>query len=142
MPPHTLHWQPAPDAWSVHMVLAHLLNCEPHFQRRLAQIVSEQNPHLPAFSPLHAPPKSDLTFPHLLTTFEFTRQQTLAQIYTYTAADWQRPAVHEHTGHTTLTEQLVVIVNHDVAHIGQLYDLRELWLSRSQPSANRKISGT
>lgn len=137
--PGSMHiWQPTPTEWSAHMVLAHLLHCEPFFQQRLACIVRQDNPYLPAFSPKEAVPFADPPFTELLNTFGFTRQRTLAQIYTYTATDWQRPAVHQYTGSTTLKEQIIVLVNHDIAHLGQIYDLRELWLTQF---VQRKVSG-
>lgn len=127
MPDEMHAWQPGPDEWSAQMVVAHLLRCEPRFQKRLEQIASEDNPVVAEFGPEQVSPHSDESFEVLLHKFKQNRGQTLEQIYTYSPEDWQRPAVHTSQGETTLGEQIRNIANHDLEHIGQLYDLCEMW---------------
>lgn len=127
MPPEMLVWQPTSTDWSVQMVLAHLLHCEPHFQARLACIMRTYNPFLHAFGPTDAPPYSTVDTTGLLATFATVRRQTLRQIYTYRPGDWSRPAVHENVGRTSLYEQIQIIFHHDLEHLGQLHDLCALW---------------
>ncbi len=131
MPRAMLTWQPTPTDWSMQMVLAHLLHCEPHFQARLACIMRTHNPFLHTFGPTDASPHSTVNTPILLTTFAAARQQTLRQIYAYRPSDWSRPAVHEQTGKTSLYEQIQIIFHHDTEHLGQLHDIRARWTATS-----------
>lgn len=109
------------------MVLAHLLHCEGLMQQRLAKIASEDNPLVLGFGPKEAPPYSDKPAYILLDDFEDDRKKTLSQIYTYSTSDWKRRAVHSVQGETTLKEQIENIVHHDTEHLGQMYDLCEMW---------------
>ena len=47
-----LDWQPAPDRWSINMVLAHLADVEPRGVSRCRAIVEQDNPLLPAYDQL------------------------------------------------------------------------------------------
>lgn len=113
------------------MVLTHLLHCEPVFQARLQRILDEDNPLLRGFGPEQATPISEQSSIALLGDFAAARKQTLAQIYAYSPEDWERPAVHNVQGKTTLKGQIQTIVKHDIEHLGQIYDLRELWQSQN-----------
>ena len=126
-----LGWQPDEDSWSIQMVLAHLLHCEPLFQERLQHIFDHDNPTLAGFGPEQATPISEQSSAALLDDFVAARKQTLTQIYAYSPDDWERPAVHRVQGKTTLKGQIQNIVKHDMEHLGQIYDLRELWQSQN-----------
>ncbi len=123
-------WQPTPHEWSVHMVVAHLANCEPLFRERLQCIAHADNPIVLGFGPAEAPPHSTLGMDALLDELHAQRQHTLQQIYVYTPTDWVRPAVHSVNGPTTLQGQIQTIVNHDLVHLGQIHDVCALWMRR------------
>ena len=126
--PDTMYeWQPDRNNWSIQMVLAHLHHCEPLFRHRLARIVSIDKPFVMGFGPEEATPYSDKSTYVLVDTLSKSREETLDQIYTYTPEDWERKATHSVLGETTLKEQIQLITHHDTEHLGQLYDLCELW---------------
>ena len=138
MPDEMLVWQPAPTEWSVQMVMAHLLHCEPLYRRRLARIVAEDHPSLPGFGPEQAPPIAEDSFPDLLAAFDDARRQTLSRIYDYSPEDWERPAFHKVQGATTLKAQIRNMVDHDMEHLGQIHDLCELWQKQTGFNINNR----
>lgn len=125
-------WQPAPDAWSMTMVLAHLTNCEPHFRARFARIIAAQNPTVPGFGPDEAPPRPLRPVHEALGAFEAERRETLRMIYGFTPTDWDRPAVHLVYGRTTLRGMIELVTRHDLGHMGQIHDLVALWHARHE----------
>ena len=131
IPDEALDWQPDEGQWSVQMVLTHLLNCEAFMRERLERIVNEEYPTVEGFGPDEAIPYSNKSVSRLLDEFDEARKQTLVQVYTYSVADWDRQAIHSVMGETTLKEQIQLIVKHDTEHLGQIYDLRELWKTQN-----------
>jgi uncharacterized damage-inducible protein DinB len=123
-----------PESWSAHMTLSHLAHAEPLFRWRLACILEEADPLLPAFGPDEALPRSDRSFDELVAVFYRERQQTLALLYGLPESAWARPARHEKQGETTLRGQVQVIIDHDTAHLGQLHDVCQQWHDQHQPS--------
>jgi uncharacterized damage-inducible protein DinB len=119
--------QSAPTAWSAHMVVAHLVHLEPLFLDRLRSILREDRPRLQALGPEQAPPVSHLTALDLLAEFHRRRAKTLDFLRSLDATSWHRTAVHETQGETDLLRQTQILVQHDTAHLGQLYDLRSMW---------------
>lgn len=128
-------WRPGPKQWSACMVVAHLFNAEALFQTRLERILSEENSFLPYFSPEEATPDSEQSIGDLVDGFRARRQATLALLYRLRPEDWHRAARHETQGPTSMLKQVMTLVNHDTAHLGQLHDLRQLWEAQG---ANRE----
>ena len=109
------------------MTLAHLTNAEGLFRQRLACIVEQDSPLLPAFGPDEALPRSDRSFDDLAAAFHSERQQTLTLLYGLPESAWSRVAHHELKGDTTLRGQVQVMIDHDTAHLGQVHDLVQQW---------------
>lgn len=101
--------------------------CEAPFLGRLTRIIQESQPWLPYFGPDVARPDLAIPMPEVLARFRAERDQLIVFLSTLAPDDWERPAIHETMGPTTLAGQVQNIVNHDSEHLGQLYELREAW---------------
>jgi uncharacterized damage-inducible protein DinB len=132
LPPEGRDWQPA-QGWSVRQILAHLVNAESVLRSRLELIRRHDNPTLPAYDPNdHAEgPSETAPAEALLDYFRQTRQETLAFLTDLNPGEWQRPAANDLRGATTLRWQVVDMMNHDMAHLGQLVDIRVQWDNQS-----------
>ncbi|MBL8058418.1 MAG: DinB family protein [Anaerolineales bacterium] len=130
LPPAGLDWRPEPAAWNCRETLAHLAAAEPPFYQRLQSILAADNPWLPRFGPETARPETAEALPALLAQFEAGRRQLLRFLSELPAADWDRPAVHETMGPTTLLAQVQNIVNHDADHLSQLESVCQRWAAR------------
>ncbi len=109
------------------MTVAHLVHAEPLFRQRFVRMMKEENPLLPRFGPDSALPHTDLRFVDLVRVFESERQVTLSLLTELEPKDWSRPAVHETLGPTTILKQVQNVIDHDTAHLGQMYDLCQQW---------------
>ncbi len=125
-------WQPGPDEWSAHNVLAHLAAAEPPMLRRMIRIRDESNPFLPYFGPETAKPDSAEPLPQILERYRAERDRLLALLAELPLAAWDRPAVHQTLGPTTLTGQVQNIVRHDSEHLGYLRGLCQRWEARAR----------
>ncbi len=120
-------WRPAPEAWNALETMAHLAAADPLFQARLTRILREENPWLPWFGPDVARPEADRPARDLMQRVRAARDQLAAFLSTLTPHDWQRRAVHQTMGATTLAQQVQNVINHDGEHLDQLRDLRRRW---------------
>lgn len=127
LPPEAHAWRPAPGEWSAHNVLAHLAAAEPPFLQRLIRVRDEANPFLPYFGPDVAKPESADPLPQIVDRFRDARAGLLAFLASLPLEAWERPAVHETLGPTTLTQQVQNIVRHDAEHLGNLRHLWQAW---------------
>ena len=114
-------WQPAPGQWSATETVTHLAAAEGPFLQRLRRIVAEDNPYLPYFGPDVARPDSSLHLPAVLAGFRADRERLLAFLSSVAPEDWDRPAVHETMGPTTLALQVQNVINHDLEHLAELH---------------------
>ena len=129
LPPEGQDWRPD-GGWSVAQVLARMVEAESVLRARLERTRREDNPRLPRYDPANhdLPPVAGAASPDaLVQEFRATRQQTLAFLTDLTPGEWQRPASREANGSTTLRWQVVDMMNHDMAHLGQLVDIRVKW---------------
>ncbi len=113
----------APGEWSARETVTHLAASEPHFLARLQRITAEDNPFLPYFGPDVARPDSGQPLPAALSDFGAGRERLLAFLSGLPPEAWDRPAVHETLGATTLALQVQNIINHDLEHLVQLHQL-------------------
>jgi len=125
-------WQPDGETWSIRMTVAHLAHAEPLFRERFRRMLAEENPLVPAFGPESAQPHSERSIGALLRAFEEERQQTIALLSELPPAAWSRTAVHETLGQTTILRQVENILDHDVAHLGQVVELQQKWAALYQ----------
>jgi hypothetical protein len=127
LPAEAQAWQPTPEAWSAHMLAAHLAAGEAPFRQRLQRIVDEDNPWLPYFGPDVARPDTPGSLDTLLAQFRAEREALVRWLVALTPADWERPAVHETMGPTTLALQVHNIASHDADHLEQLSEAGRAW---------------
>jgi uncharacterized damage-inducible protein DinB len=120
-------WRSKAEDWNATQLVAHLLAAEPLFRARLARIVAEENPWLPYFGPDVARPEAQGPLSELLPRFRAERDRLLQFLSGLAPEQWERPAVHETLGPTTLARQVQNVVNHDTEHLGQLAELRRTW---------------
>jgi hypothetical protein len=93
--PAQLHAPPAPDAWSINDVLAHLRACEDVLGGAMQRILDEDGPRWTAMSPRTWQRKSgyhDWEFTPAFEAFAEHRRDLLARLNHVTPADWQRTA--------------------------------------------------
>jgi hypothetical protein len=70
-----------------------------------------------------ARPDSGQPLPAALSDFRAGRERLLAFLSGLAPEAWDRPAVHETLGATTLALQVQNIINHDLEHLVQLHQL-------------------
>jgi uncharacterized damage-inducible protein DinB len=119
-------WQSEPGEWTARQMVAHLAAAEPPFLKRLQRIVGEDNPWLPYFGPDVARPDGGQPAPEALASFRAERDRLLGFLSGLAPEDWERPAVHETMGPTTLALQVQNVINHDLEHLAQLHESRLL----------------
>lgn len=117
--------RPAPAAWSIADVVAHLAMVETQMRATLARVVAEENPPISAIHPDEQ--AHDLTRPltDLLAAFAAERAATLAFLNALDPRAWGRPANHTTLGPVRLRDLVQLLVTHDNAHLTQLLDIRE-----------------
>lgn len=119
------HHRPAPEQWSMADVLTHLVTIEALYLARLQRILQEERPFLPYLHPETLPEPSPLPLPDLLANFSRARSQTLGFLQALKPGSWQRPAVHETLGPTTLRFMVQLLVEHDTEHLNQLVEIQQ-----------------
>ncbi len=127
LPAEAHDWPLAPGEWSARQTVSHLAAAEAPFYDRLNRITAELNPWLPYFGPDVARPDSPAPLSESLTRFQAERERLLAFLSTLLPESWDRPAVHETQGPTTLAQQVQNLLNHDLEHLGQLHVLKQAW---------------
>ena len=123
-------WQAEPAQWTAREMVAHLAAAEPPFLRRLQRIAAEDNPWLPYFGPDVARPDGGQPAPEALASFRAERERLLVFLSGLAPEDWERPAVHETMGPTTMALQVQNVINHDLEHLAQLHESSLLWAKR------------
>ena len=127
------HWRPAPNEWSVALVVAHLAYIEDLFVARLRRIVEIDHPKEPSISPndvAHAAQAEAHTLPDLIDIFKAKRATTTAFLSTLTQPQWLRTCEHETFGITRLRKQVEILIGHDNEHLAQIVEIREQMAAR------------
>lgn len=115
-----LRRQAAQGEWSAAAVLIHFAQVEKAYRQRLQRIAHEDEPHVPYIHPDVGEIAEDVRAADLLREFESERSQTIAFLQELSPGGWQRPAIHETIGRTTLRYQVQNLVDHDIEHTNQL----------------------
>lgn len=118
------HWRPAPDAWCIADIVAHLTYTEVLYLARLRRVVAEENPQVAYISD---PGAHNIARPlaALFDDFVASRAETVAFLSGLEQRDWGRQLVHETIGATRLRDQVQGLVTHDNEHLGEIVSLRE-----------------
>jgi hypothetical protein len=116
--PHELRdLRPAPDAWSMQEILAHLLHVETAvIPVRVQQMIAESNAPLPA-APSAAPPAAP---EQMLAEWSQARTHNLAFLQGLTPEQLARTGQHPRYGTITVREHVVEWAYHDLDHLRQL----------------------
>jgi uncharacterized damage-inducible protein DinB len=122
-----LGWQPAPDEWSAATVLLHLVQVEQAYRHRLQRIADENEPWVPYIHPEVGDGAAAVSAADLLKEFETERAQTIHFLEGLAPGGWQRPAIHETKGRTTLRFLVQDLVEHDIEHTSQLVMVLHRW---------------
>jgi len=120
-----LDWQPAPERFSITMVLAHLADVEIHtVMNRIRAVAEQENPVLPAYDQ-EALFRSGKTFRarEELERFAERRTETIGYLRLLPASAMQRTGRHEELGTVRLEEILNECMFHDLGHIRQVAEL-------------------
>ncbi len=124
-PQEVLDWQPAPDRFSIGMVLAHLAEVELEtVVNRLRLIASEDNPVLPPYdqeAQLRSPRTIDAWAE--LDRFANRRTNTVAFLRDLPPSAMGRTGRHADLGVLRLDEVLTECLFHDLGHIRQILEL-------------------
>ena len=136
-----LDFHPAPDAWSVREVLAHLVDDEAFIMRqRLARIVKEDRPHLA--------PHDEKQWYASRTTARDARDELLADFETQRAAslslarllrpgDWRRVGFQPEYGEFTAEAWLTRWAEHNAVHLNQI---EQTLLAYQQHTGNSSVN--
>jgi hypothetical protein len=116
--------RPAPDAWCILEVVAHLAYVETPYLERLQRVLAEDNPTVASIGD---PGGHDLSRPleEHLRDFVERRAATVAFLQGLRQADWGRTLVHPVYGPGRLRDHVQIFVAHDNEHLEQIVQLRE-----------------
>jgi uncharacterized damage-inducible protein DinB len=128
-------WRAEPEGWSARETVSHLAACAEPFQQRFNRILELDNPLLPYFGPEVAQPRRDIPVTESIAQLRQSRATLTEFLSALPLEMWERPAVHETLGPTTLALQVQNMLNHDADHLGQLMELRETWEAAHRESA-------
>ena len=120
-----MDWKPAPDRWSIAMVLAHLADVEVEgFGNRFRAMVEQEAPPLPYYDQL-ALFRSGVSFDaaEQLEKFAARRRETLDWLKGLPGGVLERSGTHEELGTITFGELLNEFALHDLGHIRQVAEI-------------------
>ena len=120
-----LDWQPAPERFSITMVLAHLADVEVHtVMNRIRAVAAEKDPVLPAYDQ-EALFRAGKVFraSEEMERFAGRRAETIAYLRTLPSKAMQRIGRHEELGEVRLEEILNECMFHDLGHLRQIAEL-------------------
>jgi hypothetical protein len=127
----TLQHKPSPDEWCVNEIMAHILEVDLLFNRRVSAILAHTGPGLPSISSLTPPwklhegkgyekaPSADI-----LAYLRATRAATLTLAASLTPAHWARRGSNVE-GTATVLDLGTWLANHDLGHLAQIQRLCE-----------------
>jgi hypothetical protein len=117
LPHELLDWHPAPDAWSVRDILAHLLDAETAVTRpRIEMMIAADDPLL-ATAPLTTPTGETLT---LLEEWATARAAHLTFLKSLTADQLARTGRHARIGTLSVRDLVIELAYHDQDHLRQI----------------------
>jgi hypothetical protein len=120
-----MDWRPAPDRWSITMVLAHLADVEVKgFGQRFWAIAEQDSPFLPAYEQLALfAAGAEFDGAEQLEIFAERRKQSLVWLHSLPASVMERTGRHEELGTVTFGQLLNEFALHDLGHIRQVAEL-------------------
>ena len=120
--------RPAPDKWSIQIVLAHLDDVEEVGMRsRVAAMVGHDRPVLKAFDQLArvAEQRYERKDPQeTLDSFSRQRRKNLRWLRKLRPADFSRKGIHETAGEISVAEMVTEWAFHDLGHLKQILEIK------------------
>jgi rubrerythrin len=124
-----LQRKPAPDEWGVNEIMAHMLEVELLFNRRVSAILAHAGPGLPSISSPTPPWKlhegkgyEEAPSADILAHLRATRATTLTLAASLTPAQWARRGSNVE-GTATVLDLGTWLANHDLGHLAQIQRL-------------------
>jgi hypothetical protein len=121
-----LHWQPAPDSWSVNEVIAHLRSCADVWGGYIAKILEQDNPKIRYVSPrtwIRKTNYMDLDFAASFAAFRKQRDELLKTLRSLSREQWSRRATVKASAQTreeTVLSYAVRLAVHEAGHCDQI----------------------
>jgi uncharacterized damage-inducible protein DinB len=140
-------WRPERGGRSCHDVVSHLRAMEPLYLARLERVATEHEPILTALHETTPGIDDGTTWPSALDIaqvagqFRAAREATLAFLQALSPAAWQRAAIHERRGKTTLRFLVQDLVNHDIEHTNQLVEIQQMRRRAQKRPAGASLPG-
>jgi len=105
-------------------ILHHFLDSETHYRTQFQAVIHEERPVLSVLEP-GLTDDDDVAFEELVDRFKEARQETLEFLEHLSVGDWQRKAVHESLGETSLRFLVQNLVDSDTHYLSQLVAVRQ-----------------
>ncbi len=118
---------PAPGAWNVRQIMAHLADSEIVGAARFRRVIAEENPTIVAYDQDAWATNLDYARrkpSHAMETFRRTRSENYDLLKALPEATFARPGQHTERGAITLLDLLRTYAMHAEAHAGQLRETR------------------
>ena len=139
--PAQLHSSADQEAWSVHIILAHLRSCADIWGKSILAMIAEDKPTLRYVSPRTWIKKTNYLEQEFYASLQaFAQQRTglLASLSSLASADWLRTATF--TGTVQWRDQTIFsyaqqIVDHELQHLEQIESVRRAGVKRHESEA-------
>jgi hypothetical protein len=125
-----LNFRPAPDRWSIHEILLHLVDFELVTAVRMRKILAEERPALPPFdqnawaSRLHY---LDRQWRRSMQDLRRLREGNVEILGHLSEAEWSREGVHPERGPITLRQVIERAIEHLDQHARQMQENQRLF---------------
>jgi uncharacterized damage-inducible protein DinB len=119
----------AESEWSIKEVCGHLCDDSQMWRRRLALMLSQENPTLPTYAQeelVRERAYQDTDLATVLADFKRNRQEIAAQLSSLPSSGWERVGTHPEHGPRTVRTGMEFMIAHTEGHLEQLRDLRAL----------------
>jgi len=126
--PHEMKARPAPDKWSIQIVLAHLDDVEELGMRsRVEAMVTEDRPVLKSFDQVARVVEQGYERKdprQTLASFGRQRRKNVRWLRQLRPADFRRKGVHEKVGEISVEELVNEWAFHDLGHLKQILEIK------------------
>lgn len=137
VPKEALHWQPAPDRWSVHQVICHCADSETNAYARIRFLLTEPNPTILGYDQdrwAQTLGYEDHPLEAALATVEAVRANTVPILRKLPEEAWKREGTHTESGKYSAETWLEVYADHLERHSRQIERNLAQWSSRETTS--------
>ncbi len=123
-----LRRRPAEDEWSIKEVCGHLCDDSEMWRRRLALMLTQDNPTLPTYEQeelVRERAYQDADLAAVLADFKRNRQEIAGQLSSLAPSDWERAGIHPEHGPRTIRTGMELMIAHTEGHLEQLRAMKE-----------------